>query len=215
MTLKISQPQALAEYYAENGWRTQPFTITYIEDANPTTWEPRPNQPDLFNDVRIVWRPKEEEIIVSCAATTEPGIRAVNNPMNRNGTFRIALDTHFKECWEIGRHITRSSNQLALVQCDRILGYRDADRNHIRPGDKLYDDGAGVNHHTTGNSADSPAPDRVGGFSFGCLVGQHPVTHYRKFMPALQDSGQRRFDTVVLNGSKFWKWLQEKDYVLS
>jgi|GEM_PF-7037504 hypothetical protein len=213
LKMNISQARALAEFYAENGWRTQPFTITYIEDAHPDTWKPTLNQPDRFNDVRILWKPKEEEIIISCAATTEPGVRAVKNRMNRNGTFAIALDTHFKECWEIGRHITRNSNQWALVQCDQIKGYRDDNEDFIRTGDKLYTDGAGVNQHTTGNSEDSPAPTRVGGHSYGCLVGQHPITHYTKFMPACRDSGQKKFDTVVLDGGKFWKWLQAKNYV--
>ncbi|BAZ33878.1 hypothetical protein NIES4074_63920 (plasmid) [Cylindrospermum sp. NIES-4074] len=37
MMTNKSKAQALAEYYAENGWRTQPFTITYLEDADPDT----------------------------------------------------------------------------------------------------------------------------------------------------------------------------------
>ncbi len=142
--MHIPQARALAEYYAENGWRAQPTTITYLEDANPDGWEPLPNQPDKFNDVRILWKPKNEQIIVSCAATVEPGVRAVHNRMNKNGTFAIALDTHFKECWEIGRHITKSSNQWALIQCDTIKGYRDDNEDFIRTGDELYTDGSGA-----------------------------------------------------------------------
>ncbi len=212
LKMNIPQARALAEYYAENGWRTQPTSICYIEDASPVTWEPLPNQPDKFNDVRILWKPKDEEIIVSCAATAEPGVRAVHNRMNRNGTFAIALDTHFKECWEIGRHITRSSNQWALIQCDTIKGYRDDNEDFIRVGDKLYTDGSGVNQHTCGSSANDSAPTYVNGWSYGCLVGQHPSTHYQKFMPALRDSKQKKFDTVVLNGNKFWEWLKSKNY---
>lgn len=213
MVIKIPRPQALAEYYAENGWRTQPLSICYIEDADADDWQPRTNEPDKFNDVRILWRPKEEQIVLSCAATTEPGVRAVRNRINRNGTFAIALDTHFKECWEIGRHVTKSSNQWALVQCDEIKGFRDNNEDFIRVGDKLHDDGSGVNQHTCGNSEDSPAPGSVGTWSYGCLVGQHPSTHYKRFMPNLRDSGQKKFDTVVLNGGKFWKWLGSKGYV--
>lgn len=211
---KISKAQALKEYYEFNEWRTQPFTITYIEDFSAATWQPLGNQPDHFNDTRVLWRPEEDQIICSNWATTEPGISAVNRPMNRGGTFRIALDTLFQECWEIGRHVTRSSNQWALVQCDKILGYRDLDKNHIRTGDKLHDDGSGVNQHTTGNSASSPVPSRVSGWSYGCLVGRYPSSHYLRFMPALRDSGQKKFDTVILDGSKFYKWLDSKGYSL-
>lgn len=211
--MNIPQARALAEYYAENNWRTQPVSICYIEDANPDSWEPLPNQPDKFNDVRILWKPKDEQIIVSCAATTEPGVRAVQNRMNRNGTFALALDTHFKECWEIGRHVTKFSNQWALIQCDTIKGYRDDNEDFMRVGDKLYEDAEGVNQHSCGDSEDSPAPTNVGGWSYGCLVGQHPSTHYQKFMPACRDSGQKKFDTVVLDGGKFWSWLKSKKYV--
>ncbi|MBD2194623.1 MULTISPECIES: hypothetical protein [Calothrix] len=215
MVTHKSKAEALAEYYAENGWRTQPLTITYLEDADPNTWEAKPNQPDAWNDVRILWQPKEGKVIVSCSATTEPGIKAVNNPMNSNGTFRIGLDTLFKDAWEVGKHITKSSNQLALVQCGEVLGYRDANKDHIRTGDKTYaGSDFGINQHTTGNSADSPAPDTVGAWSYGCLVGKHPSTHYNLFMPACQESGQTKFDTVVIDASKFQKWLQSKDYSL-
>lgn len=215
MVTNKSKTQALAEYYAENGWRTQPFTITYLEDADPDTWKPQPNQPDAWNDVRILWRPKEGKIIVSCSATTEPGISAVNNPINSNGTFRIGLDTLFKEAWQIGRHITQNSNQLALVQCSEVIGYRDDNKDNIRIGDKTYiGSNFGINQHTTGNYADSSAPEKVGRWSYGCLVGKHSSTHYNIFMPACQESGQKKFDTVVIDASKFQIWLQSKGYTL-
>lgn len=210
----ISKAKALAEYYSENGWRTQPYTITYIEDADADTWKSKPNQPDYFNDVRILWVPAEEKVIMSSQATTEPGLKAVNNPINENGTFRIQLDTVFKQCWEIGRHITKYSNQSALVQVDEVSGYRDKDRNNIRSGDNLFTGLFGINQHTCGNSADSSVPDNVSSWSYGCLVGRYPSTHYNIFMPACRDSGQKRFDTVVLDGSKFNKWLTAKNYSL-
>jgi len=210
----ITKASALKEYYSENGWRTQPYTITYIEDADADTWEAKTDKPDAWNDVRVLWIPAEDKIVMSATATSEPGIKMVENPMNSAGAFRIQLDKLFKECWEIDRHITKYSNQEALVQCDDISGFRDFNKDFKRTGDKLYTGLFCVDQHTTADNAEGDAPITVGGWSAGCLVGCYPSTHYNIFMPHCKGSGQKKFDTVVLDGTKFWNWLKEKSYSL-
>lgn len=210
----ITKASALKEYYSENGWRTQPYTITYIEDADPDTWQAKTDKPDAWNDVRILWVPAEDKVVMSATATTEPGVRMVENPVVPTGAFRIQLDTLFKECWEIGWHTTKYSKQEALVQCDDISGFRDFNKDSKRTGDKLYTGQFGVNQHTTANNGEGEAPIAVGGWSAGCLVGRYPSTHYNIFMPHCKGSGQKKFDTVVLDGTKFWNWLKVKGYSL-
>lgn len=206
--------QILEKYYVDHGWRIQPFTITYIEDANPNTWKPTQNVVNAWNDVRILWRCKEQKLIVSCQATTEPGTKAVRNRMNRNGTFHLLRDRMFTDCWEIGRHITKFSDQEALIQCDNLLGTRDDNEDFLTVGDKVFDDASGVNQHTTANKNRlDRIPDVVDTFSYGCLVGRVPRTHYQIFMPALVDSGQQKFDTVVLSGDIFYQWMKDNNLI--
>jgi hypothetical protein len=205
--------KALQAYYFSKEWRTQPYTITYLENADSDTWIPEGHKPDQFNDIRILWQPANESIVLSVRATTQPSPKASENPMNSNGTFQIELDTLFKECWQIGRHITRSSNQLSLIQCDTLIGRRDKNKDNKRVGDKAFTDGGGVNQHTTGNDADTPPPTTIGGWSYGCLVGRSPSNHYRTFMPTLQGSGQKKFDTAVLDGQEFYDFCKKEGFV--
>jgi hypothetical protein len=65
-------------------------------------------------------------------------------------------------------------------------------------GDRQYSDAGGVNQHTTNNKPVNIKPLGIGGFSYGCLVGAFPVTHYNEFMPALIDSGLKTFDTGII-----------------
>ena len=206
--------KALQAYYDFKEWRTQPYTITYLENADSDTWEATDHEPNAFNDVRILWQPANESIVLNVRATTQPSPIASRKPINPNGTFQIELDMLFKNCWRIGRHITKNSNQLALVQCDTIWGRRDKNKDNKRIGDKSYDDGGGVNQHTTGNEADDPAPTRIGGWSYGCLVGRSPSNHYRKFMPTLKGSGQKKFDTAVLDGNDFYEFARSKGFTV-
>ncbi|MBN3989306.1 MAG: hypothetical protein HWQ36_01810 [Nostoc sp. NMS2] len=45
----ITKASALKEYYSENSWRTQPYTITYIEDADAHTWEAKTDGTKFWN----------------------------------------------------------------------------------------------------------------------------------------------------------------------
>lgn len=197
----------LIDYMRSLDMRVRAINIVYLEDADADTWEPLPNQPNVFNDVRILIK-DTGDILLSCLATTEPGDYYTHNRMNPDGAARIKLDTQFKDAWQIGYHY----KQLALVQCDDIIVYRDDNEDYLRVGDDTEDGEFGVNQHTTGNNANWTPPDKtnIGRWSAGCLVGWHPATHYQKFMPILQGSGMKNFDTVVFDAEKFAEYCKKK-----
>ena len=188
----------IEKYYVEQDWQIQKLNITYLRDCNPDTWKPNSFAPDRWNCTRVLWAPGDRDLIMSCAATTRPGVRAVDRPMNAGGTFSILHNHLHKACWELGKHVTRSSNQSALVQCDTIIGTRDSNKDYMISSDRQFDDAGGVNQHTTNNEAVTYKPDSIGGYSYGCLVGAYPITHYKTFMPALKDSGLKLFNTGII-----------------
>lgn len=190
--------QLIEKYYQEKGWAIQKINITYLRDTNPDTWNGNKFAHDRWNCTRALWQPGADDLIMSCAATTRPGVRAVDRPMNAGGTFSILHNHLHIGCWELGRHVTKSSNQSALVQCDTIIGTRDDNKDYMITGDKQFLDAGGVNQHTTNNEAVNFKPYTVGGYSYGCLVGAYPVTHYKVFMPALRDSGLKTFNTGII-----------------
>lgn len=193
------QGRKLIKYMETKGWKISPLNIVYLEDANADTWEPLPGTLDAWDDVRIVVSDKGE-ILLSCEATCEPGEYYTHNRLNPNGAFRIQNDVQFLGAWEIGKH----HNQLALVQCGKLAGWRDNNEDGIRTGDRLFEGcDFGVNQHTTGDSANALAPNKIGRWSAGCLVGRYASTHYNTFMPLCQKMGVTKFDTAIVPGDKF------------
>ena len=114
----------LLNYYEERNWKIKDFNICYIEDAHADTWEPLPEELDAWNDVRVVFN-KDGEVLLSCVATTEPGGYYTRNPLNPGGAFRINLEDYFEDAWVLGQHVTRVSNQRALIQAEDVRGKRD------------------------------------------------------------------------------------------
>ncbi|BAY50177.1 hypothetical protein SAMD00079811_78060 (plasmid) [Scytonema sp. HK-05] len=189
----------MIRYMKSKGWRIRPLNIVYLEDANPDTWQPTQGKLDEWDDVRIVVSDKGE-VLLSCEATCEPGTYYTYNPMNPAGAFRIANDIQFLDAWEFGYH----HNQEALVQCGTIIGFRDGNKDGIRVGDaKVQGDDFCVNQHTTGDSPDASAPDKVGRWSAGCLVGRYPSTHYGKFLPLCRQMSLKKFDTAIIPSDSF------------
>lgn len=192
----------LIKYMEAKNWRISAINILYLEDANADTWEPLPEQPDQWNDVRILVR-NTGEIIMSAEATVEPGRYYTENRLDPLGAFRIKNDVQFKDAWEVGTH----RNQYpALVQVADVIGYRDGNEDYMRPGDVQTEGVYGINHHTTGDDEDAAPPTLVGRWSAGCLVGRYAKTHYRVFMPTLINSGRKRFDAAVIPGDAFYKF---------
>ena len=100
----------------------------------------------------------------------------------------------YLDAWRIGRHF----KQDALVQCGNLKVFRDSNEDGSRAGDPVdVGDSFGINQHTT-----SSAPDLVGKWSAGCLVGKFPATH-AKFMAICRSMGLATFDSTLIDGSDF------------
>lgn len=181
------------EYMRSKGYRILALNIVYIEDVwLPDEWNPVPGKLDAWDDARCIIR-NDGEILLCCAATTEPGRYYTENPMNERGAFRIAFG-NYQDAWKVGLH----HQQLALIQCGTITGYRDFNQDGKRTGDPVdVGDDFGINQHTTGDG-NGYCPDVIGRWSGGCLTGQHSTTHYEKFMKICQGMGRRKFDTTII-----------------
>ena len=120
--------------------------------------------PNVFNDLIVAFYKKDAVWVVnSFKATTDPGLYWLKNPMNVQGAFIMAeyqnIDSH-----TFGNH----HDYPALVQCNKLKGYRDGDKDDqfdLDPA-KLQDVGlSGVNIHHAGQ--DSKQVDK---WSAGCQV---------------------------------------------
>lgn len=173
-------------------YRISPLNIIYFEglDADDLA-TPNNDRVDYWNDVRAVIT-DAGDVLMSALATTEPGWYYRLNRMNPKGAAQLCFG-QWLDCWEIGRHY----KQDALVQCGKLAVRRDNNEDGYRTNDRLDSGLFGINQHTTAN-----APDLVGKWSAGCLVGKHPATHAR-FMAMCRSMGRQTFDTTLLNGGEF------------
>lgn len=148
------------------------YNIVYIEGENDDG-TPNADTPNYFNDLRMVIEIKRDgipKIIGMWNATTEPGDRYTERPMNPNGAFRIAFGQY--KAWQVGTH----KDHEALIQCGEITGYRDANKDYSRSEDKVVSgSGFGVDQHWGYDL------NLVGPASAGCLVGRTRSGH-REFM---------------------------------
>ena len=195
------QGEKILRYMAERGYKTRALNIVYLEGIDTDLVTLNPDRLDVWNDVRAIVSDKGD-VLMACQATTEPGRYYTENRMNANGAARIAFGQYL-EAWEIGNHFRQS----ALRQCGTIKVHRDGNEDGKRTGD-MVDVGAefGVNQHTTGDRSGS-GPDLVGRWSAGCLVGRYSSTHYDVFMPICRAMGLRKFDTTIIDGSDFAKFI--------
>lgn len=148
------------------------YNIVYIEGINDdaTVNADTPNQ---WNDLRTIIEITEAGIprfMGMWNATTEPGAKYTNNPLNPGGAFRIKFGQY--KAWQVGVH----KDHEALVQCGDIEGWRDKNKDFQRTGDKLVKGSDfGVNQHWGYDMA------TIEGASAGCLVGRTRTGH-REFM---------------------------------
>lgn len=183
-------------FMESKGYRILALNIVYLEDVkDPDTWEPTEGRLDVWDDARCIIS-NAGEILMSSQATTEPGKYYTNNPLNPQGAFRIAFG-NYQDAWRIGDH----KGQLALVQCGNLKGHRDLNKDGTRTGDPIdIGNHFGVNQHTTSN-----APETIGLWSAGCLVGRFPVTH-EKFMEICKNMGREKFDSTIIAADEFKNW---------
>jgi hypothetical protein len=191
-----TQGKKAIAYMKAKKYKVRALNIVYFEgldaDDMMTVNEDRL---DFWNDIRSVIR-DNGDVLMSCSATTEPGRYWRLNRMNPDGAAQLAFGQYL-DCWEIGDH----KGQDALVQCGNLTVYRDDNEDGIRSGDKVYvGDDFGINQHTTSN-----APDTIGRWGAGCLVGKYPSTH-AKFMAICRSMGLQTFDTTLIAASDFAKF---------
>lgn len=152
------------------------LNIVYIEGMDPDG-KRNDNAPNVFNDLRILLAFEQEKPVIKgiWEATTEPGRYWTEHPMNPGGAFRIAFGQY--TAWQYGEY----HGAPALIQAGKITGYRDANKDYKRDGDKTdTGDYFGVHHHGGYNYPH----DDLGRSSAGCLVGR-TVAGHAEFMRIL------------------------------
>lgn len=175
------------------GYKIRALNIVYFEGLNAEDMAtPNEDRIDSWNDVRSIVG-NDGRVYLCATATTEPGWYYRQNRMNPGGAAQVAFDQYL-DCWEIGDH----HGQDALVQCGCLTIFRDDNEDGSRKGDAcLAGVDFGINQHTTSN-----APDKIGRWSAGCLVGKYPASH-AKFMSICRSMGLETFDSTLIDGSMF------------
>lgn len=167
-------------YHISKGERL--YNIVYVEGENDDG-TPNADTPNYFNDLRMIIEIKRDgipKIIGMWNATTEPGDYYTLHPMNPDGAFRIAFGQY--KAWQVGIH----KDHEALIQCGEISGYRDANEDYMRTGDKLVTGSDFCVDQHWGYDF-----DLVGRASAGCLVGRTRSGH-REFMKLVKSD--RRYE---------------------
>lgn len=175
------------------------LNIVYVEGVD-LSGKINADKMNEWNDVRSLLKIENKipKIVANWKATTEPGLKYTNAPLNIGGAFRIAFGQY--KAWSVGWHKTKTHE--ALVQCGEIAGYRDKNKDGFRTGDaKVCGSNYGINQHH-GYSIPS-----VDGTSAGCLVGQSEQGHkeFMEFVKVDQRYQANRryvFLTTIIPGEK-------------
>jgi hypothetical protein len=141
------------------------FNIVYVEGMNPDGTL-NDNTPDQYNDLRCIFDLGELDAqgnpyFKTWIATTEPGRRYTEQPINSGGAARIAFGQFM--AWQVGMH---RGHHEALVQTGGpVVVHRDYNQDFQRVGDRTDKGFFGINQHAGANN-----PRSIGGHSAGCLV---------------------------------------------
>ena len=182
------------------------YQVIYIEGIDED-WKANKDAPDFFNDLGVVIRLRDAQIVHSGRVTTEPGGYYTEYPLNPAGCARLAFG-YYHECWTFGDH----KGQDALVQRATVKVRRDSNKDGLRTGDKLTDAGAecGINQHTTSRDPnESYNPPRVGKWSAGCIVWQNPRA-FRKYINLLRETPDTTFSATLLDGNEVAKAIADR-----
>ncbi|MEG4133253.1 hypothetical protein QUA41_30550 [Microcoleus sp. Pol11C1] len=194
--IDLTTSSKILNYCKSQGYPIADFNIIYLEGVS-VNGRLNSDEPNQFNDCRCIFNSKQ--CLDIWQATTEPGYYYTDRPMNSAGAFRIAFGFHDR-AWEIGWHGNSEPHQ-ALVQVGEVAGYRDYNRDMMRPGDQKVFGCYGINQHW---GYDLPSND-IGQASAGCLVGRTRSGH-QQFMQYCLNSGLELFSTIVIPGNEVLKF---------
>lgn len=193
----IKLAQKITDYMKVQGFKlfTNPgeLNIIYVEGVN-SDGSINSDEIDKWNDRRLVLN-HQFDIVGNWAATTEPGRKYTNAPLNPSGAFRIAFGQY--KSWCVGTH---KNSHEALVQVAPVKGHRDINKDGFRTGDPIVVGNFGINQHWGGDSA------VVGAWSAGCLVGQSKQGH-REFMAIVKSDVRYQQDKNYI----FWSTILAGD----
>lgn len=114
------------------------------------------------------------------AATTDPGLYWIDNPMNSRGGCAILVPDQYKDVYKIDKH---SGKYEALCQrLGKVKVYRDGNKDDVYDYDekKIQDGYFGINIH---RSSAYKASTYINKYSAGCQVFQDP-DDFDEFMAA-------------------------------
>ncbi|AFZ20349.1 peptidoglycan-binding domain-containing protein [Allocoleopsis franciscana] len=181
------------------------YNIVYIEGMNAdATLNNDP--PNYFNDRRMVIQIVDgvPAIVGNWQATTEPGYRYTERPMNPEGAARIKFGQY--KAWQVGIHGTADRHEALIQTGGTVTVHRDFNKDYQRVGDKEDTGYFAINQHW---GYDLPS-NNVYYASAGCLVGRLRQGH-REFMSLIKKD--RRFQlnsryifyTTVIYGQDLMK----------
>jgi len=140
----------------------KPFNLNIVgvRESNPTT--------NLFNDtITTFWKYKGKWNSLEFQATTLPGLKYLETPMNPKGC-AILVPNQYRGVWQLGTHYTYT----ALVQTGgKVDVYRDEDKdtNYDMLDNTIISGYFGINIH----KASEGERKTVDGYSAGCQVFQN------------------------------------------
>jgi hypothetical protein len=182
------------------------YNIVYIEGYDPVLDKVNNDKFNEWNDVRLIFSyvGDKPQIDFMQIATTEPGLKATNNPSNKLGVARIQLGQY--TAWKMGYHkfAKLGKQHPALVQSSNVPVCRDFDKDGFRTGDKIDIGMFGINQHSTKMGYNGTT---VEDWSEGCLVGKNWSKHLR-FLAILKKDARYvadnnfEFTTTIIDGTK-------------
>jgi hypothetical protein len=184
LAARIVRAMEMRDYTVDRG--AGEINIVYLEGA-AADGAPNDDAPNAFNDRRIVIRFEggAPAIVGNWQATTEPGRRYTERPINAGGAARIAFGQY--RAWHVGMH---RGHHEALVQTGGpVTVCRDANKDYQRERDRRTTGFYGINQH---HGYDFPEQD-IRTASAGCLVGRTVVGH-REFMAIVKSDPRYRID---------------------
>lgn len=177
------------------------LNIIYVEGMNEDG-SLNDDRPNAFNDLRMLVQIVEGKPKLRGAwqATTEPGRRYTEHPLNPKGAARIAFGQY--KAWQVGTHRAGSASaHEALCQVRPLKVYRDYNKDYERRSDRIDEGLFGINQHWGYDFEEND----IRTASAGCLVGRTKSGH-REFMtllktdPRYQATASYKFLSTVLNG---------------